>query len=382
MNNARNTTRRLLLASVFAVFLLLSPILVSPALADLGGDPGGPYEGVVGENVQFQATAFSDGGRIVEYRWDFGDGTSVSRPGPTVNHKYLFADTLTVSLIVVDIDGLTSTPAMTTAAIVESTTTTTSPTTTTTPPPTTTTTSPTSTTSTTGTTSPTTTTTTPPPTTTTTSPTSTTSTTGTTTTSTTTSPATTRPTTSTTTNTSPTSTTTVTADGLVAPAEGLSATAFSLVPPAVPAGGEIALTVLLSAEIPGLADLLFLLDGRPLGEMVSVNTAIESTGSGVGAVFTRTLPTNLKSGSYLVEVATQQRPSVVLASTTITVLAGLPVAVDQLVKASPPPKESTMPDSTVALAAGGAAVVVGAGFGFSARYRRKTIVRRIGNTDP
>jgi hypothetical protein len=139
---------------------------------------------------------------------------------------------------------------------------------------------------------------------------------------------------------------------------------------------------MLASETPGPADLLFLLDGRPLGEMVSVNTAIESTGSGVGAVFTRTLPTNLKSGSYLVEVVTQQRPSLVLASTTIDVFADLPVAVDQLVTASPPPKESTMSDSTVALAAGGAALVVGAGLGFSTRYRRKTTVRRIGNTEP
>ena len=80
MNNARHTTRRLLLASVFAVFLLLSPILVSPALADLTADPGGPYQGIVGENVHFQATAFTDGGRIVEYRWDFGDGTTDQPP--------------------------------------------------------------------------------------------------------------------------------------------------------------------------------------------------------------------------------------------------------------------------------------------------------------
>ena len=78
MNQTRPAPPRLLLASVLALLLLASPLLISPALAALTADPGGPYDGVVGENVQFQATAFSDGGRIVEYRWDFGDGDTAA----------------------------------------------------------------------------------------------------------------------------------------------------------------------------------------------------------------------------------------------------------------------------------------------------------------
>jgi hypothetical protein len=138
--------------------------------------------------------------------------------------------------------------------------------------------------------------------------------------------------------------------------------------------------VVLSAETPGVADLSFLLDGQPLGEVVSVRTGNASVGTGVDAVFTRTLPADLQSGSYLVEIVTTQQPSLVLASGTIEVMPELPLAGEPT--SVSPPVTTDLPGLTVALAVGGAAVVVGAGFGISTRYRRKTIVRRIGNPDP
>lgn len=164
---------------------------------------------------------------------------------------------------------------------------------------------------------------------------------------------------------------------MLLPAEGLSATTFSLLPPAVSAGGEIALTLVLATETPGLAGLQILLGGEPLGQAVSINTEGSASGTGVGAVFTRTLPPDLTSGSYLIEIVASQQPSQVLASGTIEVVADPPDALVEPADAAPPPTGNQLPGLTVALAIGGATAVVGAGFGFSARFRRKEIVRRL-----
>jgi hypothetical protein len=126
---------------------------------------------------------------------------------------------------------------------------------------------------------------------------------------------------------------------------------------------------------------LFLLDGQPLGDMVSIDTKAGSAGTGIGAVFTRTLPAGLKSGSHRVELVTFGQPALVLASQTLEVVVDHPPqAVDEPTSGSPPPISTSLPGLTVALGIGTAAAVAGVGFGMSTRSRRKTNVRRIGNS--
>ncbi|MDH3261592.1 MAG: PKD domain-containing protein, partial [Acidimicrobiia bacterium] len=158
-------------------------------------------------------------------------------------------------------------------------------------------------------------------------------------------------------------------------AEGLAATAFSLAPPTVLAGGEIALTVVLAANIPGKADVQFLLDGQPLGETATVNAGSASVGTGAEAVFTRTLPTGMQIGLHRVEVVTTEQPPRTLASRTIGVVAGAPAASDSADPAPPP--SSTPPGMILAIAVGGAAALAAAGFAATGWYRRKMIVRRL-----
>lgn len=79
-------------------------------------DPGGPYEGVVYQGIAFDATGSRDpDGEIVEYIWDFGDGTVGS--GRTAAHAYREPGTYEVCLTVVDDDGAEAT-ACTAAEIV------------------------------------------------------------------------------------------------------------------------------------------------------------------------------------------------------------------------------------------------------------------------
>ena len=363
MNNAATAAGRLLLASLFAPVMLLSPILASPALADIIADAGGPYTGVLGGNVQFRGTAVTDGGRVARYQWDFGDFGSGSSPGATINHKYLSTGEFTVTLTVVDIDGFTSEPVTTTATIVEPTSTTT-----TTTQPTTTTSTPSPTTTSTTTTSPTSSSTTTLPTTTSTSlPTGSTATT---------TPTTSLPRRPIAVNTSTTSATATTVEA--SPAEGLSATAFSLVPPTAFVGGEIALSVVLAADTPGKVTVQFLLDGRPLGEAVTLDAREVSNEPAVGAVFTRTLPSDVQTGSHLVEVVTAHRPPQVLASRKIEVVAAILPAQEGPNALPPSPTSPNRPGLIVAMVLSGAVAIPTIGFGVSTLYRRKTIVRRIG----
>jgi PKD repeat protein len=51
-------------------------------------DAGGPYPGLVGQAVDFDASASSDDGGIVRYDWDFGDGNGAMDAGPTPSHTY------------------------------------------------------------------------------------------------------------------------------------------------------------------------------------------------------------------------------------------------------------------------------------------------------
>jgi PKD repeat protein len=70
---------------------------------DIIADAGGPYEGEVGESIQFQG----EGGYLIpqpveafEFSWDFGDGTTSNQQNPT--HSYNEAGNYTVNLTVSD----------------------------------------------------------------------------------------------------------------------------------------------------------------------------------------------------------------------------------------------------------------------------------------
>jgi parallel beta-helix repeat protein len=64
-------------------------------------DPGGPYQGMVDENIVFDGSQSSDSdGEIEEYVWDFGDDTTGS--GATITHSYSEAGSYLVTLTVTD----------------------------------------------------------------------------------------------------------------------------------------------------------------------------------------------------------------------------------------------------------------------------------------
>ena len=67
-------------------------------------DAGGPYNGIVGKPIKFNAKR-SDSDDVT-YSWDFGDGSTGS--GKTTSHTYAKADRYTVKLTVTDSDGLAS----------------------------------------------------------------------------------------------------------------------------------------------------------------------------------------------------------------------------------------------------------------------------------
>jgi parallel beta-helix repeat protein len=64
----------------------------------------GPYEGYVTQTITFDASnSFDLDGEIIEYSWDFGDGTTGT--GEKVEHSYLTNGRYTVKLTVTDNDG-------------------------------------------------------------------------------------------------------------------------------------------------------------------------------------------------------------------------------------------------------------------------------------
>jgi len=68
----------------------------------------GPYEGKLNQAISFSAEGSSDpDGILIEYRWDFGDGTFSNEKNPT--HTYSKEGDYTVTLTVTDEGGLTST---------------------------------------------------------------------------------------------------------------------------------------------------------------------------------------------------------------------------------------------------------------------------------
>jgi|GEM_PF-2990009 len=67
-------------------------------------DPNGPYQGVVYQEIVFSAKgSYDPDGHIVEYHWDFGDGTTAQ--GEVVSHAYPEPGIYEVCLYVVDDDG-------------------------------------------------------------------------------------------------------------------------------------------------------------------------------------------------------------------------------------------------------------------------------------
>ena len=71
-------------------------------------DAGGPYRGVKGEAVEFNAWGSSDpNGYIVSYDWDFGDDSTGS--GMVVDHTYSAEGLYKVTLTVTDNEGYTDT---------------------------------------------------------------------------------------------------------------------------------------------------------------------------------------------------------------------------------------------------------------------------------
>lgn len=67
-------------------------------------DPGGPYQGSVGQTILFDGTASVDSdGDITEYIWDFGDGSTGS--GSTISHAYEESGSYLVVLTVTDNHG-------------------------------------------------------------------------------------------------------------------------------------------------------------------------------------------------------------------------------------------------------------------------------------
>jgi VCBS repeat-containing protein len=92
------------------VVLTITPVNDTPV-----ANASGPYSGIVGVSLQFDASGSYDvDGTISTYAWDFGDGNSGTGVNPT--HTYTAVGDYTVVLIVTD-DGGTSLTDTTTANI-------------------------------------------------------------------------------------------------------------------------------------------------------------------------------------------------------------------------------------------------------------------------
>lgn len=62
-----------------------------------------------GETAYFDASGSTDNVGIVSYEWNFGDGTTITKPDPNATHIYTEPGTYTVTLTVKDTAGMTST---------------------------------------------------------------------------------------------------------------------------------------------------------------------------------------------------------------------------------------------------------------------------------
>ena len=81
-----------ILIPALAVLAILAVAVLLTRASGSGGQPpicdtGGPYSGYLGLPLKFDGSSSSDpDGTIVEYEWDFGDGTTGT--GPTPSHTY------------------------------------------------------------------------------------------------------------------------------------------------------------------------------------------------------------------------------------------------------------------------------------------------------
>ena len=80
-------------------------------------DPGGPYDATEGVALTLDGGGSfdPDGGPILSYYWDFGDGNAATGAAPS--HRYVSPGVYTVTLVVTDDEGFWSDAATTTAAI-------------------------------------------------------------------------------------------------------------------------------------------------------------------------------------------------------------------------------------------------------------------------
>jgi PKD repeat protein len=84
-------------------------------------DPGGPYKGTAGNPIKFDGSASSDqDGNIVQYDWDYGDGSAALDAGPTPTHTYKDSGKYDVTLIVTDDDGAVSDKGVTSVEVTTS----------------------------------------------------------------------------------------------------------------------------------------------------------------------------------------------------------------------------------------------------------------------
>ena len=67
-----------------------------------------PQNPIVGEEVSFKATGEDPDGEIVEYIWDFGDGSVIERKEPCVTHKFTSPGKYAITLKARDNDGAES----------------------------------------------------------------------------------------------------------------------------------------------------------------------------------------------------------------------------------------------------------------------------------
>lgn len=81
-------------------------------------EPGGPYDGLAGQVVQFDGSGSSDNeGHTLTYSWDFGDGGTSTLAMPT--HTYSIAGTYTVTLQVCHASICSINPSSTIAVIAD-----------------------------------------------------------------------------------------------------------------------------------------------------------------------------------------------------------------------------------------------------------------------
>jgi PKD repeat protein len=86
--------------------------VASPPLAPTAAFTFSPTNPKVGDTVYFNASGSRGalGAAIVEYRWEFGNGTSLTTSGSTTSVVYGAARTFTATLVVVDANGRVSPP--------------------------------------------------------------------------------------------------------------------------------------------------------------------------------------------------------------------------------------------------------------------------------